>query len=291
MSGAATNRLVRDGFELFVLSNSHVELSVTPALGAKVVSLRNLRSGREWLWHPASGLKLFRSQPGEDFSGSTLVGWDECVPTIAPCTWKGRALPDHGEAWNLAWDMDSGAWGRGVLKTSVRLPISGFHVTRALKLSGPAINVEYVIENPTPLAQEFLWAAHPLLALHEGDQLELTEEARRLLHDDSCLNSLQFKEGSPACAKLYAGPLRQGRAGVFNPRTGDRLTFEWDTADCDTLGVWLTRGGWHGHHHLALEPTNGADDSLALAATEQRRCGVVPPRGKKTWCIQLRLEP
>lgn len=291
MSSLATNRLVRDGFEFFVLRSSHVELSVTPALGAKVVSLRNLRSGREWMWHPAGGLKLFRSRHGEDFSHSALVGWDECLPTIAPCTWKGRALPDHGEAWNLAWDLDSAAWGRGVLKTSVRLPISCFQLTRTLELSGPALNVEYVLENPTPLAQEFLWSAHPLLALHEGDQLELTEEARCLLNGDSCLNSLQFKEGSPACAKLYAGPLRQGRAGVFNSRTGDRLTFEWDTTECNTLGVWLTRGGWHGHHHLALEPTNGAADSLALAATEQKRCGVVPPQSRKTWSFQLRLEP
>jgi galactose mutarotase-like enzyme len=287
----ANRRVVRDDFELFVLRNHHVELAVSPALGAKVVSLRNLHSGREWLWHPTTGLKLFRSPPGDDFSRSTLVGWDECLPTIAPCNWKGRALPDHGEAWSTPWDLDSGAWERGVLKTSVRLPILSLHLTRTLTLSGRSLKAEYVLQNPTSLTQEFLWAAHPLLELHEGDRLELTDETRLLLNGDSCLESLQFKDGAPACAKLYAGPLRVGRAGVFNPRTGDRLTFEWDTAECDTLGVWLTRGGWHGHHHLALEPTNGSADSLALAATGQKRCGVVPPHGQKTWGIQLHIEP
>jgi hypothetical protein len=53
-----------------------VELAAVSALGAKVVSRKNRRSGREWLWHPAAGLKLFPTQPGEDFSHSTLVGWE-----------------------------------------------------------------------------------------------------------------------------------------------------------------------------------------------------------------------
>src|ERR1035438_829033 len=150
-------RAVRDGFELFILRSPAVELAVAPALGAKIVSLKNLRSGREWLWHPASGLKLFRNQPGDDFSRSTLVGWDECLPTIAPCIWKDRSFPDHDEAWNLAWNLDAGAWECGVLKTSVRLPVSSFHFTRTLQLRGNSLTVEYVLENPAPVAQEFLW--------------------------------------------------------------------------------------------------------------------------------------
>jgi hypothetical protein len=286
-----TARAVHDGFNLFILRSSGVELAVAPALGAKIVFLKNLLTGREWLWHPASGLKLFPNQPDEDFSLSPLIGWDECLPTIAPCTWKGRAFPDHGEAWNLAWNLDAAGWERGVLRTSVRLPVSAFHFTRTLELIGSTIAVEYVLENPTPVAQEFIWAAHPLLALHEGDRLDLTEETRLQLNGDSWLESLEFKAGSPGCAKLYAGPLRQGRAGVFNSRTGDRLTFEWDTSECDALGLWLTRGGWHGHHHLAIEPANGAADSLTVAASQGKRCGVVPPHGRKTWHMQVRVEP
>jgi galactose mutarotase-like enzyme len=187
-----TVRVVRDGFEVFTLRNSGLELSVAPALGAKVVSLKNLRSGREWLWHPVSGLKLFRNQPGDDFSLSTLVGWDECLPTIAPCTWRDRAFPDHGEAWNQTWKLDMPAWERGVLKTSEHLPVSSFLFTRTLELHGSSLAVEYVLENPAPVAQEFLWAAHPLLALHEGDRLDLTDETRFLLNGDSWLESLQF---------------------------------------------------------------------------------------------------
>jgi galactose mutarotase-like enzyme len=282
---------VRDGFVLFILRNGHVELAVAPALGAKVVSLRNLRTGREWLSHPASGLKLFRNEPGDKFHHSTLVGWDECLPTIAACTWQDRSLPDHGEAWSRAWDLDAHAWERQVIKTSVRLPVCGLHFARTLELAGHTLHAQYALENPATQPQEFLWAAHPLLALHEGDRLELTDETGQMLDGHSCLESLELQPGSPGYVKLHAGPLRQGRAGVFNARTGDRLTFEWDTAHCDTLGLWLTRGGWHGHHHLALEPAIGAPDSLAVAAGEWKRCGLIPPHGQETWRIQLRLEP
>ena len=286
-----TDCATRDGFELLLLRNAQLELAVVPALGAKVISLKNLRTGREWLWHPASGLKLFANQPSDDFSLSPLVGWDECIPTVAPCTWQSRTLPDHGEVWPLAWKLDAAAWAEGIIKTSVQLPVSSLNFTRTLELRGGVLRADYVLENAEAPATEFLWAAHPLLAVHEGDRLELTEETRGLLGAEAWLDSLEFEKDSAGCAKRYAGPLREGRAGVFNPRTGDRLTFEWDPAECDTLGIWLTRGGWHGHHHLALEPTNGSADSLAAAATDHKHCGILPPHGRKHWQFQVRLDP
>lgn len=285
-----TARELRDGFEVFILRNAAVELALVPTLGAKVISLKNRRSGREWLWHPATGLKLFANEPGDDFSRSTLVGWDECLPTIAPCAWRERALPDHGEAWARPWQLDPVAWEAGTLKTSVQLPVSGLDFCRTLSLDGGRVKAEYRLENPTANAQEFVWAAHPLLAIQEGDRLELTDETRQHLKGEAWLESLGFPVGSAQCAKVYAGPLRQGRAGICNPRTGDRLTFEWNPAECDTLGLWLTRGGWNGHHHLALEPAIGAADSLAVAASQSKRCGLLPPHSTKIWRVQLHLE-
>ena len=281
---------LRDGFALFKLQNSALELVMAPGLGAKIISLRNLRTGREWMWQPAAGLKLFPSRLGEDFSRGALGGWDECLPTIAACSWQGRALPDHGEVWTVAWEFDLEAWKQGRLKTSVRLPVSPFQFTRAIELRGNVVAVHYVLGNLSAAPQAFLWAAHPLLALHDGDRLELTDETRRLLDGDGWIETLNLADRSPACAKLYAGPLREGRAAVVNSHTGDRLTFEWDIAGGDTLGLWLTRGGWNGHHHLALEPATGAPDSLATA-NESKRCAVIAPGVTKHWDLQLRIEP
>jgi len=71
--------------------------------------------------------------------------------------------------------------------------------------------------------------------------------------------------------------LREGQAGLVNSATRDRLRFEWDTKVNNTLGLWLTRGGWNGYHHVVLEPINGAPDPLDVAA-KAGRCGIVPPR-------------
>jgi hypothetical protein len=57
------------------------------------------------------------------------------------------------------------------------------------------------------------------------------------------------------------------------------------------LGIWITRGGWHGYEHAALEPTNAASDSLAEAATKVTSAHILPPEGEKAWMIRLCLEP
>ena len=48
----------QQGFEVYELNNEEVELAVVPELGAKIVSLKNRRTGREWMWHPPDGLKI-----------------------------------------------------------------------------------------------------------------------------------------------------------------------------------------------------------------------------------------
>lgn len=278
------------GFEVFSLSNGSLELAAVPELGAKITSLKNLCTGREWMCRPAGGMRLFRNRPGDDFAGSTLVGWDECLPTIAPCTWNSQALPDHGEVWSVAWDVDREAWRRGVLTTSVRLAVSPLVFRRTVTLAGREIRLEYALANESDEAQAFLWAMHPLLSIENGDRLELPVEVRSQLADESWLDTLDFEGRSPACVKTFAGPLKEGKAGVANQNSGDRLTFAWDTTVNDTLGLWLTRGGWNGQHHLALEPTNGMPDSLADAA-ERGRCGRIPGRGKTGWTVSIRVDP
>src|SRR5882672_4545281 len=122
------------GFSAHVLSSRKLRITVVPELGAKIISLKDLHTGREWMWHPRGGMKLFRNRPGDDFSQSPLVGADECLPTIMPCSWQGRDLPDHGEVWNAPWKVDSAAWENGILKTSVRLKISPFEFERTIEL-------------------------------------------------------------------------------------------------------------------------------------------------------------
>ncbi len=274
------------GFHLYSLTNEEVELVVVPELGARIVSLKNLRTGREWLWHPPSGLKLFANRWGEDFSRSPLAGIDECFPTIAPCVWRGRSLPDHGELWNTAWHVDDAAWKNGVLTTSACSAISPFRFERTLHLENNEVRLCYRLSNMSGNAEKFLWALHPLLRLQPGDQLKLPDSSRAKFNGTTWIDAVDVAIPEALCAKSFAWPVCEGWAAVQNPATGDVLEFAWNPEHNPALGLWLTRGGWHGHHHFAIEPANGDHDSLA-AAVEKDRCGTVAPHETIGWEVSL----
>ena len=283
---------VRDeqGFAVHVLRNEQVELVVVPELGARIISLKNLRSGREWMWHPPGGLKLFRNRAGDDFASGPLAGMDECLPTIAPCSWQGRELPDHGEVWAVPWEVDEAAWEAGALKTSTKLEISPLAFERTIELHDNEVQLGYQLKNLGAEDELYLWAMHPLLRFQDGDQLQLPPCVRSRPANEQWLNPVASAVPEGGCAKVFFRPIQIGSAGVYNRNTGDRLDFAWAPDENDTLGLWLTLGGWHGHHHLALEPTNAAHDALALAA-EGDRCGVVEAGGTKEWNVSLRVGP
>src|SRR5438093_11273023 len=272
------------GFEVYTLSNQEVELAVVPELGARIISLKDLRTGREWLWHPAGGRKLFRNRAGDSFASSPLIGVDECLPTIAPCSWQERDLPDHGEVWAPAWTLDFEAWERGLLRTSVRLEISPFDFERTIELQENKVLLSYLLNNRAAAEEHYLWAMHPLVRLQIGDQLELPAATRVLLNGAPWLDALNPTTPKGDCEKIFAWPVSEGQAAISNPETGDRFEFEWDAEENNTLGLWLNRGGWHGHHHFALEPANGEPDVLTAAA-QRKCCGMVAARSSVAWQV------
>ena len=276
------------GFEVFILSNQDVELAMVPELGARIISLKDLRTGREWLWHPDGGRKLFRNRASDNFESSPLVGLDECLPTIAPCSWQERNLPDHGEMWTEAWSLDLEAWERGLLRTSVSLRISPFDFERTIELQEKEVRFSYRLYNRAAATEFYLWAMHPLLRLQVGDQLELPALTRALLNGAPWLDALSLARPKGDCEKLFACRVSEGRAAINNPETGDRLEFVWDAAENNTLGLWLNRGGWHGHHHFALEPANGEPDVLTAAA-QRKCCGAVALHSSVTWQVCIRV--
>jgi galactose mutarotase-like enzyme len=294
------------GFECYGLRSEVVEVRVVPELGARILGLRDRRSGREWLDRPL-GSRLFRNGPGDDFTKSTFAGADECIPTVGACRWKNRELPDHGEVWSLPWTVDAEAWKRGALTTSVRLPITPLRFSRTLSLDDDTVVLDYEVENLGTEPEDFLWALHPLIAIQQEDRLVLPAEVESLRVEcavspahlptgdvwawpgpGAAIHLERLDLGGEGYAKLFAGPLRTGEAAVANPRTGDRIEFRWSPDENPWLGIWLTRGGFRGFHHLAIEPTNGCGDALA-AAKNSPFAAPLPPQGIRSWRINLRL--
>jgi hypothetical protein len=129
---------------------------------------------------------------------------------------------------------------------------------------------------------------HPLVRLQSGDKLELPLSTRALLNGAAWLDALNSSETTGGCEKIFASPISDGWAAIRNRETGDRLQFEWDAVDNNTLGLWLNRGGWYGHHHFAIEPANGETDILTVAA-QRKRCGRIAAGASATWQVCIRV--
>jgi hypothetical protein len=73
---------------------------------------------------------------------------------------------------------------------------------------------------------------------------------------------------------------------ICNRYRGDGVRFEFDSPHITAVGLWLTRGGWNGYHHIAIEPTNTPADSLAMAIAENR-CTPIPPGQSIAWSFRI----
>lgn len=285
---------------------------MVPALGGRVISLRSRRTGREWCWHQPRPDWLWANRPGDNFGGSPQAGIDECVPTVAGCEWRGRAVPDHGEVWAEAWTLEPAELAAGRLTATVRCAVSPLEFRRTIRAddSGAGDFVfEYALTNLSAEPQEYLWCLHPLFTIEPGDRMELPEEVQswRLnggLGDREIgfgdvwnypepfpgvrLDRLETPGMPRGCVKGFAGPLTEGRAALVNDRTGDRLELSWDARELPWLGVWLNRGHVD-FHHVALEPTSGAPDSLTDAVEKWRAFATLAPGETRRWVLRWRI--
>jgi hypothetical protein len=230
-----------NGFAVIGLANADVAVEIVPELGARILSLRDRRTDEEWMWRPTDARPLARHPLGLAFEHSTLAGADECLPTIDPCVWEKRELPDHGECWASAWTVDADAFAAGRILTTLDLPASPLRIERTITLDGPRVHLAYQLTSCSDRPERWLWAFHPLYPVCPSDHLELPGGAA----------APECAAGS--CAKAFY-PATEGRVALIRA-TGSRLMTTWSPAELPWLAVWITRGEWHGHHHLALEPT------------------------------------
>lgn len=165
-----------------ILESEAIRLVSLPAVGARVVSLADRRTGREWLV-PArqdadASVQQQWAAADAAFDGRAATGWDECLPSVAPAadpTGLALRLRDHGDAWGRPAAVALDARSRtGRSLTSVT---GGLHwpyrFERRLQLDGDVLDAVYEIRNEGPGELPFLWSMHPLLDLPAGSRIHL----------------------------------------------------------------------------------------------------------------------
>lgn len=284
------------------LSSDLLSAEIVPELGARISRLR-ASGGREWMWAPTSERRLFKSRNGDDFLSSCLVGADECLPTIIGCSWQGRNYPGHGECWKAAWRLSPRGDSGSPVQTSVELPLSGANLDRTASIHNCTLLLEYELSNTGKASWDFCYAFHPLFNLRAGDRVRLPiSEGGRIYVENwdgaeavwpspaegSDLSRFRMGTVDPATLKIFsAAPLLDNRAIVWNTRTRERLLIEFDPVFFSAIGFYANVGGWGGHHHFAIEPTNAQADSLERCASNGLNYSTLPPGGKTTWWIRI----
>jgi len=185
MTHLTISRSTLETFEAVQVNTGVLSLSLLPELGGKLNSLRDLRTGREWLWRNPR-VSYRRVPHGRSYIlDADTGGWDECFPSVAPCDypsppWAGAHIQDHGELWSQAAALEVVEGDREVrLRTrwqGVVLPYN-FERTISLAAGSATIRLDYKVTNLAEAQQQFIWSAHPLLAIEPGMRLLLPPSA------------------------------------------------------------------------------------------------------------------
>ena len=311
----STSQTTWHGQDAWVLENDTLRAVVTPKLGAKLVSLVDKRTGREWLVDP--GRRPFREVPyGASFVDQDMSGWDEMFPTIVACDYPapgnnlGAPLPDHGEVWPLPWILEQA--GPGTLTLSVEGVVLRYRLTRTLSYpAADTLHMHYELRNMEQESMPYLWAAHPQFVCDDGAQIILPSEVvevcnsipaewgwgdpeTRFAWPEAQSPQGQLvridRVGTASCdraRKFFVPPeFSVGWAGLIRRPRGDWLRMDWDAGELPYLGLWVDEGKISHEAVVALEPMTGYYDSLATAWKRQR-VAMIEPGESKSWSLSV----
>ncbi|MGA8730424.1 MAG: hypothetical protein WB608_16850 [Terracidiphilus sp.] len=305
--------------ENVLIQSGNAFITIVPQMGGKISSIRVM--GRELLQAPLAPLGPRTRTMG--FEQGDAGGWDECLPSVAPCsveTIAGRAdIPDHGDVWRVAWRQLS-ANGSLVLRAECfSLPLV---LERTIQLREDEekwhLGLDYKLTNTGDFSVPWSWSAHPLFATEAGDQILLPASITKMRLEGSGggrlgvagntvnwpiatlvdgsrtdLGLVQAPE-SRIGDKVFAGPLSDNEnwCAIYRPKAGVRIKMNFDPLATPYLGLWICHGGWPDgpgpkQMCVALEPATAPVDSLAVTGPWSR---VLAPGECFSWTISVDFE-
>lgn len=310
-------RTETQGFGSAELSAGGSRVVLIPELGGKIASMEI--AGRQWLWTNPS--MPFRTPvPGTSYVGTAdSGGFDECFPTVAPCTlpaaaetFKGVELQDHGELWSQRPSIELVTRPDGqeatMVWTGVKMP---YQFTRVVRVdSSGAVTMRYSARNSGSSRMPFIWSSHPLLPLTNETKLLLPEgepvrvfQAERIElggvgAEHRWPNLRTPKEvldvtrplspGKRFACKLFFDSV-PGIAAV--EEGGARLEVRFDRKEVPDFGLWINARGWspsrriRSYSNFGFEPCIGAPDTLSDALGGWRRAHWLEAGEARTWTL------
>jgi hypothetical protein len=293
------------------LASDALEVTVLPDKGADIYALVDLASGIDPLFKAPWGLQPPGSPPREGSGGAAFLdnyegGWQELFPnTNDAATYRGTALPFHGEVATLpwSWSVEADDARETAVRFSVECRLTPFRLERTMRLrrGERRLVLDERVINLSGATASFVWGHHcvlgpPLVA--PGAELripcrtivtagEAWEDTARLLPGQrSSWPMARRRDGRMADLSRVPGPeaashddvfltdLDGGWAELANPALGLAFRLEWDPAVFRWITSWQPFGGarampLRGAYGLGIEPwTTGGNLDAATARGE-----------------------
>lgn len=296
-----------------VLENSEIRVSVRPDLGGRMDQITDLKTGRDWLWHPP-GYDSTRSRmlkKGDSFDENWTGGWEDIFPNDAAGRFRMWELVDHGELWSRSWSViETNERGVKMALTCETVPV-GVEKTVVLDPVKARVSLSYVFKNKSADSIPFLFKMHPAIAIEEGDELQLPDcrvepvdlgfsrligrkgEFRFPVVEDSQGRTFSLKTAlSPeteAREFFYCSDLAEPKCGLYNRRSGTSIHLRFDGSCFPFVWVLQSYGGFRGHYVTLIEPSTTKPYDLEEAC----RNGTIArldPCGIKEYSLEVQIE-
>ena len=283
------------GFDVVMLENERLRVSVVPELGAKVHQFIDKALDRDLLYHHPR-VELRAPVFGANVDNWWTGGIDDAVPTGHPCVVDGEELPFLGEAWSLPWTVAQ------VSPTSVRLTRTGviwpFRLTKELSLEPGRryLSAAYTLANAGSGDMPFLWGIHPAVPVGPGTRIDVP--ARTAWYGSGASPAGQLPEAftsgreplpwpvssiaalgaasAGAWHHLFLSELDGGWLAVRDESEGWGFGVTFPQETFRTVHIWLVDGGWRSIRAAVVEPWTGRQARLD-EAIEQGHAMVLRP--------------
>ena len=295
------------GWSAVLLETDECVVTIVPALGGKIASLLDRRTGREFFVQPTAQT-CPEPEAGVLFVDSDPFGFDDMFPTVLAGSGEtdaGRALslPDHGEVWSKRWrEVET-------LDDAVTIAVDCQTVPcrltkRCSMADARTLRVDYLAQNRSDESFGALWAAHPLIACQDPVSIDLPPGEVISVHNgsehygDHGMRSRwkprslpAAKRGqSPRAHKFYAAQPNQARTvSLHFPRTHERIQLRMESSAPIYFGLWHEERQ-DGTRILTPEHCTGGFDRPDLARHYGQPCHF-GPHEEKRWRLEIAIHP
>lgn len=298
------------GFPGICMENDALKAIFLPTQGAKLCSLTDRKSGKEFIYQG----KTQTYQPsvyGGSYLAGECAGIDECLPNIDACyydtfPWSGTPLPDHGEVWALPWDMVQEKNAVSFQVHGVRLP---YRLEKHVSLHEKTLRMDYTLTNLSDFRMDYIWAAHMMLQAQAGCRFHLPQELSTAYVTMSASGSIgrygdtfQYPGTAGYDFSTYRGdtaddyqkiyfadklPVHSGWAEISYP-DGARFRIRFPAEQIPYLGIIEAEGSELDIRCMFLEPCSGTFDRPDIAKLHGQ-CSFLTPKQVRSWYLEIQL--